>query len=98
MAPAADHSQLNSYNEEVLMEDIYDTGAQDYMSKWHEKKTRAEAREEWESDGTLPKGASDEMLELREFLEDTNLLRPLGLFAKGGKCIEVSNYNLVHPL
>ena len=48
-----------------------------------------EARLEYEMDGTLPKVASPELLELREFLDDTHLLRPLGLFAKGRNCVEV---------
>ena len=60
-----------------------------YESKWRECKTSNDARLEYEMDGTLPKDASPELLELREFLDDTHLLRPLGLYAKGRNHIEV---------
>lgn len=61
----------------------------DLESKWRLNKTTKEARKEYELDGTLPKGATPEYLELREFLNDTKLLRPLGLFAKGYSNVEV---------
>ena len=64
-------------------------GIDAYESKWRECKTSAAARLEYELDGTLPKDASPQLLELREFLDDMHLLRPLGLFAKSRNNVEV---------
>ena len=65
------------------------SGNEYYESKWRECKTSTGARLEYEMDGTLPKDASPDLLELREFLDDTHLLRPLGLFAKSRNNVEV---------
>jgi len=62
---------------------------EDMQSRWRLSKTTKEARKEYEMDGTLPKNATPEYLELREFLNDSKLLRPLGLFAKGYSNVEV---------
>lgn len=70
--------------------DNVDDNIEDYISaKWRRCRTRTEALEEYQNDGTLPESADDHMIELREFLDDTRLLHPLGLYAKNGNNIAV---------
>ena len=51
----------------------FDTG----VGVWRHELTIDEARKCFEADGTVPKGCSDEMLELRMYISDPSLLRGL---------------------
>ena len=57
--------------------------------KWKEKLSKREARVKYMADGSIKQNSSDEMLELRVYLEDPVRLGHFGTFAKERKCLEI---------
>ena len=52
------------------------------LPKWRSIETKLEAKQKYILEGTLPHNCSDELLELRCYLQEPVLLSKFGLYAK----------------